>query len=214
MFSKLSKFSPTYKSVSLCCIVLTLKANNLLSPVNFPIRYTSKSSSLLAKTEMNGYTKIRLVSTTKSKSMDFSDVFSPPHAPKPVPKLSPTPASPIQDENEGTQTVHENGDGEGDGKTFGVILSRSCSTSSTVSKRFKADKQSTASIQSAVKRAFSMRRSTSVSEGYCRIYDHSDPTLGSPVDDTDDGNPSMQTNFRKKKKGSKILRVCKSLFGM
>lgn len=165
---------------------------------------------------MNGYTKIRLVSTTKSKSksMDFSDVFSPPHTPKPVPtKLAPTPASPKQDGNEDTKAIPENGDEEGDGNRFGVILSRTCSTSSTVSKRFKADKQSTSSLQSAVKRAFSMRRSTSVSEGYCRIYDHSDPALCSPIED--DANLSMQTNFRKKKKkGSKILRVCKSLFGM
>ncbi|KAL5714117.1 hypothetical protein ACHQM5_016122 [Ranunculus cassubicifolius] len=166
---------------------------------------------------MKGYRKIKLLSTTKSQSIDFSDIYSPPQSPKPITKYDPTPLSPPQKSSQQLQTTNDPApikeDEDGVGKRFGMILSRNFSTNSTASQRFKADKQNT-NIQSAVKRAFSMRRSTSVSEGYCRIYDHSDPTLCSPIDDDNDANFDMQVKIKKKKKGSRILRVCKSLFGM
>ncbi|KAF5202985.1 hypothetical protein FRX31_007430 [Thalictrum thalictroides] len=170
---------------------------------------------------MNGYSKIRFVSTAKSKSVDFTDVFSPPQTPKPITNTDSSPVSQTQTQtqqptkeskNKGVHDPISRKENEDDvGKRFGVILSRNCSTSSTASQRFKTDKQNT-SLESAVMRAFSMRRSTSVSEGYCRIYDQNDPTLCSPTDD--DAHLNMQRKSKKKRRGNKILRVCKSLFGM
>ncbi|KAJ8506767.1 hypothetical protein OPV22_007653 [Ensete ventricosum] len=58
------------------------------------------------------------------------------------------------------------------GQRFGVILSRTCSSAS---QRFS---NGSTSLQSAVIRAFSMRRSSSVREGYWRIHDTGDEDGG------------------------------------
>ncbi|KAF8404314.1 hypothetical protein HHK36_009197 [Tetracentron sinense] len=167
---------------------------------------------------MNGYSKIKYVSTTKSRSIDFSDLFSPPHTPKPISSQSPNLTYKTQENKEINNintkntntndffTEQENEDGVGE--RFGVILSRNCSVSSTSSNRIKAEKQNPATLQSAVRRAFSMRRSSSISEGYCRIHDQSEP-VSSLIDD--DGLNTKQT--RSKKKRGKILKACKRLFG-
>ncbi|RZC73393.1 hypothetical protein C5167_048873 [Papaver somniferum] len=75
----------------------------------------------------------------------------------------------------------------------GVILTRNCSVSSTPSsQKFRAENQKQSkALQAAVVRAFSMRRSASVSEGYSRIHDQSDDPFGSPTNNNDD-NKSMQ----------------------
>ncbi|XP_041016314.1 uncharacterized protein LOC121258853 [Juglans microcarpa x Juglans regia] len=92
---------------------------------------------------------------------------------------------------------------------FGAVLSRNCSVSSN------------SGFQSAVKRALSMRRSSStVSERYCRIHDQS-MTLASPTTDHDGDNTARASRRRrssmdpkKHRPGGKILKACKRLFGL
>ncbi|KAF5444402.1 hypothetical protein F2P56_036884 [Juglans regia] len=96
---------------------------------------------------------------------------------------------------------------------YGAVLSRNCSVSSN------------SGFQSAVKRALSMRRSSSsVSERYCRIHDQS-MTLASPPtddDDDDDGDSTASASRRRRssmdpkkhRPGGKILKACKRLFGL
>ncbi|KAK9095871.1 hypothetical protein Sjap_021368 [Stephania japonica] len=191
---------------------------------------------------MNGYSKIRLVGgTNKSKSIDFSDLYSPPKTPKsvtPVAKQAPT---------DDSRSAHDLFSVEEEssvvGERFGVILRRNCSVSAVSSKRFSKiesndnnidnnnnnnnnniesnnNKQRSVVIQSAVKRAFSMRRSCSVSEGYCRIYDQTVMTSPTNDDVVDDGghdddlmNIHARSDVRKTKRGKKILRACKRLLG-
>ncbi|KAK9162052.1 hypothetical protein Syun_002954 [Stephania yunnanensis] len=184
---------------------------------------------------MNGYSKIRLVGgSNKSKSIDFSDLYSPPKTPKSV-----TPASkqaPTHDSRGAHDLVSVEEESGVVGERFGVILRRNCSVSAVSSKRFTTiesnnniennnnnNKQRSVVIQSAVKRAFSMRRSSSVSEGYCRIYDQTVRT--SPTNDHDvvvdhdEGhdddlmNMHARSDVKKTKRGRKILRACKRLFG-
>ncbi|KAE8007925.1 hypothetical protein FH972_004482 [Carpinus fangiana] len=152
---------------------------------------------------MNGYSKMKAIDTQKSRSMDFSDALS-------FSQTKKTNSDPTSKPHEGSQIKESNaekedGDG-GNGEKFGAVLSRSCSVSST------------SGFQSAVKRAFSVKRSSSVSERYCRIYDQS-VTLASPIDDDDDeGWDTMRATRRsvkkKKHKGGKILKACKRLFGL
>jgi len=131
---------------------------------------------------MNGYSKIKAINTQKSRSMDFSDVFS-------FPQTSQIKESKTEKE-----------DGDGNGEKFGSV-------------------SSTSGFQSTVKRAFSVKRSSSVSERYCRIYDQS-VTLASPIDADDDGDEGGDTmretrrSMKKKHRGGKILKACKRLFGL
>ncbi|KAA8536590.1 hypothetical protein F0562_029068 [Nyssa sinensis] len=82
------------------------------------------------------------------------------------------------------------------------MLGRNCSISSTASHRFRFDKQST--LQTAVKRAFSMRRSSSVSQRYCMIHDQC-VTVASPIDGDDE---TMQTrSLKKRHRTAKILKA-------
>lgn len=84
-------------------------------------------------------------------------------------------------------------------------------------------------LSSAVKRAFSVRRSSSVSERYCRIYDQS-LSMASPTHDSNDDvdvvvdygmamewgeeEEKMQPGSEKKKhKRGKILKAWKRLLG-
>ncbi|KAJ6859041.1 hypothetical protein NC652_041365 [Populus alba x Populus x berolinensis] len=112
---------------------------------------------------MNGYSKIRQVSISKSRSVDLSE-----HQ---TPGLTSNQSS----ESRVTTEIHDNMctanhdslPEEEVGEIFGVILSRSCSASS---RSLKIDKENPAKLESAIKRAFSMSRSSSVSQGYCRIH--------------------------------------------
>ncbi|KAJ1420008.1 hypothetical protein SESBI_14755 [Sesbania bispinosa] len=131
---------------------------------------------------MNGYSKIHTHTAHKSsRSIDFSDFFSFPQTPKP------STSSPIAEEPNKTQN---SGNG---GERFGVILGRSGSVSSSTSGGFQA----------TMKRAFSMRRSSSVSERYCRIHDQ-DMAIAS-----DDINKKKHSGG-----GAKILKACKRLLGL
>ncbi|GLT54791.1 hypothetical protein SLA2020_279600 [Shorea laevis] len=157
---------------------------------------------------MNGYSKMKAINTQKSRSMDFSDVFSFSQTPKAAKKTDPE-SDPTSKSHESSQikesnTEKEDGDGNGEEK-FGPVLTRNCSVSSTSGFQL-----------SAVKRAFSVKRSSSVSERYCRIYDQS-VTLASPIDAADDGDDEMRATRRsvkKKHRGGKILKACKRLFGL
>ncbi|KAF7842792.1 hypothetical protein G2W53_005090 [Senna tora] len=64
-----------------------------------------------------------------------------------------------------------------------------------------------------MKRAFSMRRSSSVSERYCRIHDQY-MALGEGFGGEIGGGGGGRRSAKKKEKGSKILRACKRLFGL
>lgn len=146
---------------------------------------------------MNGYSKMKAIDTQKSRSMDFSDALS-------FSQTEKTNSDPTSKPHEGSQIKESNaekedGDG-GNGEKFGAVLNRSCSVSST------------SGFHSAVKRAFSVKGSSSVSERYCRIYDQS-VTLASPIDDDDDGGATRRS-VKKKHKGGKILKACKRLFGL
>ncbi|KAL4319138.1 hypothetical protein GQ457_18G020070 [Hibiscus cannabinus] len=70
-------------------------------------------------------------------------------------------------------------------------------------------------LQAAVKTAFSMRRSCSVSESYSRIHDHH-PTLTTPLDEDQvsgiTGNRRSVKEKKKKNTGDKILKAWKKIF--
>lgn len=98
------------------------------------------------------------------------------------------------------------------GESFRVVqrLSRSCSMAS---KRFsrRLERQSIGAQCSAVKRAFSMRRSSSVSERYCKIHDQS--KMDYEEDDAPDMTGSMKKIKNKKRGGGKIFKACKGFLG-
>ncbi|KAJ8572646.1 hypothetical protein K7X08_009157 [Anisodus acutangulus] len=191
---------------------------------------------------MEGYTKINGTNITskKSRSKDFSDLqsFSPPH--KTNENLSPnhtifhdiidldsvtknqkTKNEETHDENENENENEKENEEKMKGNKnnnipSGVKLSRACSVSSA--KRLRLERQgsttTTSSFQS-VKRVFSMRRSSSVSEKYCRIHDQGF-TISSPVlDDVAEAHEGIEKKKKKKKNGSgRILKACKRLFGI
>ncbi|RDX97604.1 hypothetical protein CR513_19599, partial [Mucuna pruriens] len=79
------------------------------------------------------------------------------------------------------------------GERFGVILGRSVSLSS-----------SSSTSSSSLKRAFSMRRSSSVTERYSRIHEEEDYTeITSPI--------PTSVNKKHTSGGAKILKACKRL---
>ncbi|CAK8530133.1 unnamed protein product [Lathyrus sativus] len=137
---------------------------------------------------MNGYSKIGSTTTTttnhKSRSVDFSDIFSFSQTPKPIGNST---ATVVPSVNEGEK--------------FGVILGRSCSVSSSSS--------SASGFQATLKRAFSGRRCSSVSERYCRIHDQN-MVIASDEFIKEDAHDLPN---KKKQRGGKILKVCKRLFG-
>ncbi|KAJ6855462.1 hypothetical protein NC651_040200 [Populus alba x Populus x berolinensis] len=116
---------------------------------------------------MNGYSKIRQVSISKSRSVDLSEDQTPGLTSKQSSERRVT--TEIHDSmcTANHDSLPEKGEEEEVGEIFGVILSRSCSASS---RSLKIDKENPAKLESAIKRAFSMSRSSSVSQGYCRIH--------------------------------------------
>lgn len=168
---------------------------------------------------MDKYSKIKLVnSSTKSRSIDFSDLQSfPPETNNPIqPKAinfkTQEPKSQINTNLKNDEESDEKNKITNEGR-FGMVKlsrNRSVSVSDSLSDRFKIKKQST----NAVKRAFSMRRSSSVSEKYCRIYDQSASVI-SPLhyDDDDDIQPTSVKN-KTKYSSSRILKACKRLLGI
>ncbi|KAL1320069.1 hypothetical protein HN51_064817 [Arachis hypogaea] len=84
----------------------------------------------------------------------------------------------------------------GGGEKFGVILGRTGSVSSS---------------GGFLKKAFSMRRSSSVSERYCRIHDHHYVAITSPESDVPVRAKKKHSSGRE---GSKIFKACKRLLGL
>lgn len=173
---------------------------------------------------MDGYSKIKLVnSSTKSRSIDFSDLQSFPleaknqTEPQAINSETQEPETQIdtnlQKLNDSSENAEANSRSTNEGR-FGMVKlsrNRSVSVSNSASNRFKIEKHST----NAVKRAFSMRRSSSVSEKYCRIHDQT-VTVASPLHDDDDDDDMQQTSVKNKKKysSSRILKACKRLLGV
>lgn len=185
---------------------------------------------------MDGYTKIN--GTNKSRSNNFSDLQSFPQPHKTNENLSPnhTVFHDIVDlesisksqqsknqephdknEKESENAIANEGNIKGNNNNNipnGVKLSRASSVSSATSaNRFRLERQgskstTTPSFQS-VKRAFSMRRSSSVSEKYCRIHDQQFTVSSLIMDDV----AEVHEDREKKKNGSgRILKACKRLF--
>lgn len=154
---------------------------------------------------MNAYSKI---DTHKSRSIDF---FSFPQTPKPVPVRKTVPSTKHeQEESNDHNCCPPQSQSQSEGERFGVILGKSCSVSSSSS-------SSTASgFQTTMKRAFSIRRSSSVSERYCRIHDQSMAIASDHDLDIiiNDGGEGKTTEKRRQKGGKKILKACKRLLGL
>ncbi|XVE94199.1 hypothetical protein REPUB_Repub01dG0261200 [Reevesia pubescens] len=171
---------------------------------------------------MNGYSsysKIEVVGNEKenSRSIDSSssDLMSLPETSKTT--SNPTTPNPIEKNPEiiknsnpnstqdSSDDIQEGNNNNGETMMFGPKLGRNSSVSSAYA------------LQAAVTRAFSMRRSSSVSERYCRIHDQS-VTLASSFDDDDDEElDTTRRSMKKKKKKnsrSKILKAWKKLFGL
>ncbi|KAK1352176.1 Cytosolic Fe-S cluster assembly factor nar-1 [Heracleum sosnowskyi] len=166
---------------------------------------------------MSGYSKMKLVNNgTKSRSMDLSDLQSSPLETKNNPFEAQHTNFKTQETkpqiNTTLQKLHDEEDNKSsnDGRFGMAKLSRNRSVSVTTSafNMFKIEKQST----NAVKRVFSMRRSSSVSERYCRIHDQA-VTVKSPLHDDEDVN-SISVKKKKKYSSSSILKACKRLLGI
>ncbi|CAA2942558.1 Hypothetical predicted protein [Olea europaea subsp. europaea] len=95
---------------------------------------------------------------------------------------------------------------DGIGEIFGEILKRKCSVPS------HKDVTEKSFFQTVVKRSFSLKKSSSVSEGYSRIHHQSDLTADHDDDDDEHLKNSNSQSKAKKKKG-KILQSCRRSFG-
>ena len=162
---------------------------------------------------MNGYSKIKIFGAANSRSIDFSDLS--------LAFPEPTNTSLEHQESE-TKIINQ------DINTMNVIRSGTTSATTQDSLSVPEDDQendveerfsmklrrnpSVSSSASAVKKAFSMRRSTSVSEGYCRIHNQS-MTSASPIHGEDDTMKSTRSVKKKHSRG-RILGACKKLFGL
>ncbi|KAL4301669.1 hypothetical protein GQ457_10G022620 [Hibiscus cannabinus] len=159
---------------------------------------------------MNGYSysKIKAEVAGNETSISISMESPPsdlmpipePETPNPTKTSDPDTHCSSDQEDEGT----DNGGGE---KMFAdPTLRRNSSVSSAYALQ----------LQAAVKRAFSMRRSCSVSESYCRIHDQY-VTLTSPLDEDEVSDitgtkRSANNNNKKKNTRDKILKAWKKIF--
>ncbi|KAJ0977256.1 hypothetical protein J5N97_012730 [Dioscorea zingiberensis] len=148
---------------------------------------------------MRGYSKMSF--TAKSRSMDFSELTqsSPP----------PPPPPPNKDQEEGQQVKMKNHEEENiinggvlNEDKFGVVLRRNFSSSSSSSQRIRAP--------DVLKRAFSMRRSSSVADGYWRIHDTGDQDV---VQEEEDDDEQQQQDMKRssKRKGMKFFKAYGSI---
>lgn len=187
---------------------------------------------------------MRPSSNKKTRSMDFSDLLSSPSPPAPPPHkpLEETRNEGVQKSSSSSVEVEEDAEpaeeeerdatpATGSNLVGGVKLTRTCSVAAAApannyssSPRFRTTRTTSSGIQSAVKKVFSMRRSSSVSERYCRIYDHQRAELQpepEPVFDDDDeaaagADNNIGTKTRSNMKAQKkngILKACKRLLG-
>lgn len=160
---------------------------------------------------MNGYSKIRQpFSSNKSRSMDLSsdsDAFSFSHPNKTNNANNGNTQS--QKSMEFDYSPDHAESGKGFSSSGGLRFSR---------QRSGRSERLSSTVENAVKKVVSMRRSSSVSERYCKmIYDVDDGLL---VDD-DDGNVEIYTTtsastkkkLNKKGNGVGLFKACKRLFG-
>ncbi|KAH7681452.1 hypothetical protein IHE45_05G059600 [Dioscorea alata] len=138
---------------------------------------------------MRGYSKMNL--TSKSSFMDLSEFNK------------------SKEEDQNSKMEMKDNKNE-------VVLRRnmSCSSSSSSSSSFQRIRRG----PDVLKRAFSMRRSSSVADGYCRIHDTTEYDEYDDDDLQDDEHEQQQQQQQKdvkrssKKKGTKFFKACKSLF--
>ncbi|KAF2293912.1 hypothetical protein GH714_005613 [Hevea brasiliensis] len=165
---------------------------------------------------MKGYSKIKIIGSTSSRSMDLS-----------CPLTSPIPKKPNNTELETKpqETSHQSFKNPKTTKTTTTTNIKNLQDSLTWlqaeddeennAEMFSSSKlkrnssvSSACAFHSAVKKAFSTKRSSSVSERYCRIHDQY-AALPSPTHhEEDDG--SMETaarSVRRKNSGRRILRA-------
>ncbi|CAH8363991.1 unnamed protein product [Eruca vesicaria subsp. sativa] len=72
-------------------------------------------------------------------------------------------------------------------------------------------------LHSPMKTAMSMRRSSSVSERYCRIYDQSSVTFPLPFNEEDEDDDKERMHKKKKSNNIKkkaFVKACKRFFGI
>ncbi|CAK9321961.1 unnamed protein product [Citrullus colocynthis] len=182
-----------------------------------------KNTKKRRKTKMaDGYSKIKAACKLKSRSIDYSDLSSLPHSLRfnaavsnPIshdssqnrrnrPREPPHGRLPeeVEEEEEEEKEYEYGGTGTGTVAT----LSRNSSVSSSAS-----------GFQSAVKRALSMRRSSSVAERYCRIHDQFATFATAMEDDEMEGGKAGGSVMKEKKKktaAGKMVRACKRLLGL
>lgn len=163
-----------------------------------------------------GYSKINIIHSQNSRSIDLSDLVSfSTTPPKSTSKIQLESNLQIKNKLAGTDKqeddeIQHQDTRFGNGNGSHVVLKRKCSVSSS---------SSSSGFQSAVKGAiFSMRSSSSTaSERYSRMHDQS-VTLALPTcieHDGEDGDDWGTTRSNKKRyKGGKILKACKRLFGL
>ncbi|URD78845.1 hypothetical protein MUK42_02017 [Musa troglodytarum] len=119
---------------------------------------------------------------------------------------SPGPAKGTQ-QKEAEARLHDHVSCQQEGGVQGprVALSR---TRSSASHRLRANDSSSAAPRAAMRRTFSMRKSSSVRERYWRIHDTADEDGG----DKDFNEEQQQQKCSKKEKKGKFLRAWKKLF--
>ncbi|KAL2520117.1 uncharacterized protein Fot_24067 [Forsythia ovata] len=151
------------------------------------------------------YSRIRQFGKTRSKSVDLSDISFSSHTPRSIAKNTHKSLEIKQNSLKNNPRIpdsipeHENEDGIGE--IFGEILNKKCSVTS------HEDMAEKSYFQTVVKRSVSLKRSSSVSEGYSRIHHQSDLA----ADDEHMKNSDSQAKPIKKK--GKILQACRRLFG-
>ncbi|KAK9070977.1 hypothetical protein SSX86_009545 [Deinandra increscens subsp. villosa] len=184
---------------------------------------------------MKGYSKIMLMnSSSKSRSMDSSDPTVQNQKPISIKKSThPITQKPAQnldhdhdyDYNRYSGNNQENNQEKQD-EDFSItnrsLTSQGTTTdangTSGLSSRFKIEKQHSTgrTLQTAMKRVVSIRRSSSVSERYSRIHDQG---LNIQVDfeeegDGDDGHVARSKKKTKRRSGGRVLEACKRVFGL
>lgn len=129
----------------------------------------------------------------------------------PHPEAAAEPPGPAKwtQQKEAEARLHDHFSGQQEGGVQGprVALSR---TRSSASHRFRANDSSSAAPQAAMRRTFSMRKSSSVRERYWRIHDTADEDGGDK--DFNDEEQQQQQKCSKKEKKGKFLRAWKKLF--